>query len=192
MISEKLHQKITHYIGVLQRFSGRKWYPALIGFLAALDNIIVVIPNDGILISSAMLTPKRWFLLAVAVTIGSTLGAVALAALVELLGLPWILAVFPELETNQIWLLVNSFFHDYGLLVVFLIALSPLAQQPGVIVASLANTPLLELAGVVFLGRFIKFLFMAYIGSHAPHLLTKLWGLKGELKDAGISINKNS
>ena len=190
MTFQRLHNKIVHYIGILQRFSDRKWYPLLIGFLSALDNIIVVIPNDGILISSAMLTPKRWLILAVAVSIGSTLGAVALATIVEILGLPWILAVFPELEANQIWILVNNFFHDYGLLVVFLVAVTPLAQQPAVIVASLANTPLLELAGVIFVGRLIKFLIIAYIGSHAPHLLTKLWGLKNELKDVGVSIDK--
>jgi hypothetical protein len=29
---------------------------------------------------------------------------------------------------------------------------------------------------------------MAYVGSHAPHYLNKLWGLKGELKDAGIKV----
>jgi membrane protein YqaA with SNARE-associated domain len=71
---------------LLQRFVDRTWYPPFIGFLAALDNIVIVIviviPNDGILISSSMLTPKRWFVLALSVAVGSSIGALVLAALV--------------------------------------------------------------------------------------------------------------
>jgi hypothetical protein len=61
-------------------------------------------------------------------------------------------------------------------------------QQPVIIHSALANTPLPELAAVIFAGRFIKFNIMAYLGSHSPRLLKKMWGMKGELKDAGIKI----
>lgn len=91
MISERIHQRVRDYIRLLQRFVDRTWYPPFIGFLAALDNIVIVIPNDGILISSSMLTPKRWFVLALSVAVGSCLGALVLAAPVELQGLPLIL-----------------------------------------------------------------------------------------------------
>ena len=83
-----------------------------------------------------------------------------------------------------------EFFEKYGLLLVFFVAVTPLIQQPAVILASLANTPLVELAVVVFTGRFIKFLIMAYVGSHAPQMLSKLWGLKDELRDAGVKIKE--
>lgn len=72
----KLHLKISQYIKIMQQFANRLWYPPLIGFLAALDNFIVIIPNDGILISSSMLTPRRWFVLAFTVAVGSTIGAI--------------------------------------------------------------------------------------------------------------------
>jgi membrane protein YqaA with SNARE-associated domain len=188
MISEKLHEKNRSYVQRLQRFADRIWYPPLIGFLAALDNLIVIIPNDGILISSSMIMPRRWFNLALNVAIGSTVGALALAALVELQGLPWILEFYPGADESKAWILTEAFFQKYGLFLVFAVAVTPFAQQPAVILASLADTPLLELGAVVFLGRFIKFLAMAYIGSHAPGLLKKMWGLKGELKDAGVKI----
>jgi membrane protein YqaA with SNARE-associated domain len=173
---------------MLQSFADRIWYPPMIGFLAALDNILIVIPNDGILISSSMLTPRRWFFLALCVAIGSTIGATALATLIEVQGLPWILNLFPGVDQSTTWKLTEDFFQDYGLLVVFAVALTPIMQQPAVILASLANTPLLHLGAVIFVGRFIKFLIMAYVGSHAPKLLEKMWGLKGELEDAGVKI----
>jgi membrane protein YqaA with SNARE-associated domain len=188
VISEKLHEKIRSYVKILQRYADRFWYPPFIGFLAALDNLVVIIPNDGILISSSMLMPKRWFILALSVAIGSTVGAITLAALVELQGLPWILELYPGVSETKTWILSMQFFEQYGMLLVFAVAITPFMQQPAVILASLANTPLLELAAVIFVGRFIKFLVMAYLGSHAPRMLGKLWGLKGELKDVGVKI----
>ncbi|MFZ3231410.1 MAG: hypothetical protein WA160_14480 [Pseudobdellovibrio sp.] len=188
MISKKVHEKIRRYIQILQHYADRNWYPPLIGLLAALDNLIIIIPNDGILISSSMLTPKRWFLLALSVAIGSTLGALLLLALVETQGLPWILELYPGVTDTRTWILSMEFFDKYGLFLVFAVALTPLMQQPVVILASLAHTPLFELAAVIFVGRLIKFMIMAYLGSHAPKLLNKMWGLQAELDDVGIKI----
>lgn len=188
MISYKLHEKIRIYVKLLQRYAYRFWYPPFIGFLAALDNLVIVIPNDGILISSSMLSPKRWFFLAVSVAVGSTLGAMVLATLVEFQGLPWILDLYPGISETKIWSVSMEFFEKYGLLLVFAVALTPLMQQPAVILASIGRIPLLELAFVIFIGRFIKFLIMAYIGSHAPRLLKKMWGLKSELEDVDVNL----
>lgn len=191
MITQQLHAQITKSIKLLQRYADRRWYAPLISFLAALDNLIVIIPNDGILISSTMLIPKRWLTFAIWITVGSTVGAMLLASLVELHGLPWILNYYPWLSENSTWGWMNSFFVQYGLIVVFIVAATPLAQQPAVILAALANTPLTKLAMVIFAGRLIKFLLMAYIASHAPKYLAKMWGVKGELKDVGVTIEKS-
>ena len=188
MLSQKIRNRIKVYVAILQSFADRLWYPPLIGLLAALDNLIIVIPNDGILVSSAMLTPKRWFFLATCVAIGSTIGALVLAALIENQGLPWILQLFPGVNQTMTWQITENFFQKYGLIVVFVVAASPLIQQPAVILAALAETPLVTLALVIFVGRFIKFLIMAYVASHAPSLLKRMWGLKDELKDAGVII----
>ncbi len=188
MITEKLHQKIRRYTKNLQKFTDRIWYPPLIGLLSALDNFIVVIPNDGILISSAMISPKRWLNFALCITIGSTLGAFALAYLVEQQGLPWILQTYPSIDTTKTWQLTQEFFDKFGLYLVFFVAVTPFMQQPAVILAVLASTPFSKLIGIIFVGRLIKYLIMSYVGSHAPKLLNKMWGLKDELKDAGVHL----
>ena len=156
------------------------------GLLAGLDNLVIIIPNDGLLISSTLLVPKKWFSFALNVAIGSTIGAIALASIVEFQGLPWILDHYPSLAKNQPWIMSQEFFDKYGLVFVFFIGISPLMQQPAVIFAGLANTPLHQLALVVFTGRFIKFLIMAYIASHSPKYLKKLWGIKDELEEVDI------
>ena len=187
-LTEKFHNRIRRYIKILQKYADRIWYPPFIGMLAALDNIVIIIPNDGILISSSMLTPRRWFTLALTVAIGSTLGAIILAAFVENQGLEWILEMYPGINETKSWIWTEDFFEKYGMILVFVVAITPFMQQPAIIVASLAETPLFLLAAVIFSGRFIKFLLMAYIGSHAPRFLNKIWGIKKDLNDASADI----
>ncbi|NOT80507.1 MAG: hypothetical protein HOP07_16070 [Bacteriovoracaceae bacterium] len=184
LLKRKKYFKVL--IKKLQRHTNKKWFAPLLGLLAGLDNLVIVIPNDGLLISSTLLVPKKWFTFALNVAIGSTLGAIALASIVEFQGLPWILDNYPSLAKNTQWIFSQEFFDKYGLLFVFFIGLSPLMQQPAVIFAGLANTPLHQLALVVFTGRFIKFLIMAYIASHSPKYLKKLWGIKDELEEVDI------
>ncbi len=186
MAKNKLEQYIRIQVYKLQRYANRPWYPPLIGLLALLDNIVIVIPNDGILMSSAMLKPKKWVIYSVAVAIGSTLGALLLAAVVELQGLPWIIGHYPELTQTKSWIWSQEFFGKYGLIFLFAVSISPLMQQPAVILASLANTSLYQLAIIIFAGRFLKFLAMSYIASHSPKYLKKLWGMSDEIKDLKI------
>lgn len=188
MISQIGSIKIREIVKVIQQFANRIWYPYFIGFLAGLDNFIVIIPTDGIMISSTLLTPRRWLGLALCVAIGSTLGAIGLSALVEIHGLPWILEIYPGINESSTWQVASNFFDQYGLILVFICALTPLPQQPPVMIASLASTPFTHLAITIFLGRLIKYLIMAYIASHAPRLLVKMWGLKSEMKDVGLNL----
>lgn len=187
--AKKMHETIQVYVAKLEQHADRPWYPFLISILAVLDTLIIVIPNDGILIASSMLQPKRWAIFAIAVAIGSTVGAMILSTLVEHQGLPWILDYYPAINETEVWKWTEKFFGDYGLLLVLGISLSPLMQQPMIILAGLAHTPFYKLAAALFAGRIIKFLFMAYLGSHSPKLLKKIWGLGDELKDAGVKID---
>jgi len=59
-MSGSISKKIKTLIKSSQQFADRAWYPPLIAFLSAIDNIVIIIPNDGILVASAMLIPKRW------------------------------------------------------------------------------------------------------------------------------------
>lgn len=188
MRSRRFRVKIQRAVNWVESFVERLWYPPLIGFLAFLDNFIIVIPNDGILVSSSMLTPRRWWILALFVAFGSTLGAVCLASVIQNHGLPWILDIYPHLDETKTWAWSETLFDKYGLFLVFAVSVTPLMPHPAIILASLAQVPLFHLALVILAGRLIKFLALAYIGSHTPRMLRKLWGFKGELLDAGIKI----
>jgi len=188
-ITAATHEMIQKYVAHLEKFADRIWYAPLICLLGALDNFLIVIPNDGILVASCMLIPKRWALFGFAVAIGSTVGAVTLSYMADSHGLPWVQEFFPAIETSSAWKWTADFFDKYGLIVVFAISASPLMQQPVIILSALSDNTLPELAAVLFAGRFIKFMLMAYIGSHSPKLLKKIWGMKDELKDAGVKLD---
>jgi membrane protein YqaA with SNARE-associated domain len=179
-------KRIQNWIAVLQRHAQSWWYPPAVALLAALDSILIVIPTDGLLVSATMLAPKRWIYVAFIVTLGSALGALFLGAALELHGLPLLLQWFPGISETQSWKITDQLMDRWGTLALFLVALSPFMQHPAVILAALAGMPLLELFGVVFVGRLIKYFFLAWISTHAPGMLNKLWGIQGELKDAGI------
>lgn len=186
MTSKKLHAFGKRSLRTLQGFVDRIWYPILLGMLAFIDVFVVVVPTDGIVISSTMLRPKRWLTLAIAIAVGSTLASLVLMVLVESQGLPWVLKLYPGIDQTQVWLLADRFFDQYGLLLIFAIGASPFFQQPTVILAALAKTPLHHVAIALFTGRIVKYVVLGYVASHAPRLLSKLWGLKSELKEVGI------
>lgn len=161
----------------LQKYAKRWWYPLLVGALAGIDALIVVIPTDAILLSSVVLAPRRWFVLALCVASGSTLGGTILSALVKTNGLPWILEFYPHIDQTQTWITTHRFFDQYGAFLVFGVSMTPFAQQPSIILASLAMMPYPILIPALFAGRALKYVFVSYAASHAPKFFKNRWGL---------------
>lgn len=188
-LKQLVHKKIEAAIHVSQRFTDRIWYPPLIGLLAFLDAFVIIIPTDGLLISSVLLKPKRWINLALCVSIGSTFGALILFYLVKSHGLPVILNFFPGIDNGEMWIWTETFFQKYGLLLVFFVAATPLFQHPAIILAALAHTNFFLMLFVTLAGRILKYMIMAYISSHSPRLITKMWGVKEELDEVGIHMD---
>ena len=184
-LKRKINSKVSGLIRWSQQYTNQPWYPFLLGFFAFIDNIIIIIPIDGLLVSSIILRAKRWLSFSLANTIGSSLGALLLAYLVEIHGLPKIIEYFPNLTHGWVWQTTENFFVKYGLIVVFVVAAAPIFQHPAIILAALANISLYHIFVTVLVGRLIKYLIMGYISSHAPRLLSKLWGLEDELEEVG-------
>lgn len=181
-----MQQRLKGWFTVLQKYADRWWYAPAIGLLAGADLFLVVIPTDGLLISAVMLAPRRWIYTAFMVTIGSTLGTLLLGHLLQVHGLPLLLNISPGIEQSSMWIWTNNLMDSWGTWAVFLIALSPLMQHPAVALAAMAGMTLTTLGLMVFSGRIIKYLFLAYLATHAPGMLGKLWGLQHELEEVGL------
>ncbi len=184
----KLRKRIETSVQYLQVYTDRIWYPPLLGFLALIDSFVIIIPTDGLLISSAMLKPKSWANLSFCISIGSTMGAMLLFHLLQTHGLPWVLEIYPGVNQGSFWLWSETFFLRYGLMLVFFVAATPVIQQPAIILASAAHTPFLPTMFAIFAGRLLKNLIMSYISSHSPRLISKMWGVQNELDEIGIHV----
>lgn len=183
---EKLKHLITHAVKLLQYYINRAWYLPMLSLLAFLDNFLIVVPTDGILISSSMLRPQKWFWFALFTAVGSAIGALGLAWLIEGNGIAIVEKMFPNIQASSAWIRTQHFFDEYGLWLLFAVAITPFTQQPAIILAVIAGVPIFQIFLIELLGRWIKFTLMAYLGSHAPNLIKKFWGMSGELKEVGI------
>lgn len=182
----KLQASTRAFVKWAHKFTDKAWYTLLLSVFAALDNFVILIPTDGILISSTLLRARRWFLYACAITIGSACGALLLIYLLRSFGVPWLLEFYPTLDEGFIWATTEQFFLKYGLIVVFLVAITPVMQHPAIVLACMSELPVLNIFLALLLGRFIKYLIMSYICSYAPKMLGKMWGLQDEMSDAGV------
>lgn len=186
---QKIHLKILKVVHLLQIFTRRYWYPPLIGLLSLIDCFVILIPVDGILISSIFAVPRRWVYLTFCVGVGSIFGGILFVYLIETFGIDLVLRISPNLLSSTIWSVTEHFFKSYGVLFVFLLATTPIGIQPALILASLVQTPFEELALAIFMGRAIKYLLLGYISSRSPGLIKRIWGFRGELKDVGIDVS---
>lgn len=167
----------------LKNFADRTWYVPLIGVLAAVDLFIVILPIEWLMIPGVLMKPRRWLPIALVITTGSALGSLALAALAQAHGPAFIENHLPSLIQSIRWKQSSEFIQLHGPLALLVIAGSPLPQQPAVAFAGLSKMSLPLVFSVVWVGRALKYCFVAWAASHAPKLLAKLPGGKKLVKE---------
>lgn len=182
----KLVSKALAGVRALRRYVDRPWFPFALAGLTFIDFFVVFIPSDGIIVASSMARPKKWFSMAVWMSVGSLLGGVLLAIVTRHYGEPFIAWLSPNLLSSHAWKLSEAWIEKHGVGAMFLIAASPLAQQPSMLLAGLANVSMSEIALALGTGRLIKFLVYSWIASHTPKLIKKIPAIGGELEDLEV------
>lgn len=179
-------KRLIGCIQYLEGFVERWWYGPILFLCSGLDHYVGVFPILGMMASSIFLASKKWLSLSVWCALGSWVGACILAWLSQNLGLNFIEATFPAMLESTLWTWTQNFFLQYGVWLLFFVALAPMPQQPAVIIVALAGTPISEMAVVMLIAKLMKFGLIGYLASHAPQRLNKLKDVRGELKDLHI------
>lgn len=177
-MSRKFHQ----WLRFLQKHMDRPWYLPAVALLALLDIFVMIIPTDALLVTAVLFKPKRWWVAATYVALGSALGALILAAAVQW-DLDGLTRLFPSLFQSPSWKGTDAFLEKYGLWALALFAAGPLPYQPAVVLVALSGASLPEAFLATFLGRGGKYYVLGYLASHAPKYLENLWGVKKEMHD---------
>lgn len=113
------------------------------------------------------------------------MGALILAWLVSNYGLAIIQEHFPGFISSDFWKVTESWVDSIGLWAVFLIAGTPLSQQPAVILAALSHHTVFNIFLVVLVGRALKYAGIGYLCRWAPEQLAPLAKLLGFKKELG-------
>lgn len=162
----------------------KSWYGPLLAFLAALDYFVMIIPTDGLLITSSIAAPRRWIKFSLWLAIGSVAGGIAFAALVQLYGNDFLEWVFPSIHQNQLWKISDEWINKYGVWAIFFVTALPVISHPVIAIAALMNTPLQNIAWTLLIARTLKYTAFSWLASHAPHYLLRSKALRREVAQA--------
>lgn len=143
--------------------------------LAFIDLFILVIPTDALLVGAVILHPKQWLYIALLVALGSALGSAVFAEVIHHHGLPFLLHLKPGIDQTSVWLWSKNLMEKWGDWALFGISLSPIIQHPAVAMGTLAGMATSRIFLVIFAARTLKYSLFAWLASHAPRVLGRIW-----------------
>lgn len=185
-MKNSLFSKFKKLIVVFEYYIEKPWYEWALAFWVFIDVFILVIPTDGLLVSSVLLSPRKWLRLALLTAIGYTAGAVVFAYLVAQFGWPFLDSYFPEVSHSTSWIWISDLFQSYGMWLLFVVALAPIFQHPALILAALSHHSMAQIFWVFLAGRLIKYIVIAYVCRFAPGKISRLWGVEKELRELAV------
>lgn len=136
---------------------------------AVLESIIIPIPVDPLLVATVLARPPRWVRLALYCTVASVVGGClgwAIGAFLEI-GVEQILALLPHaLAAPAAFEAVQDGFVEWGILIVFIGAFSPLPYKVIAVSAGMSGFGILPFFLTSIIGRGLRFLIVAGIARH--------------------------
>ena len=136
---------------------------------AFFESIIIPIPVDPLLVATVLARPAKWIRLSLGCTLASVIGGGIGWALGGLLGvgIDQILAALPAaIAAAEKFEAVQAGFVEFGILLVFIGAFTPLPYKVIAVSAGIAGFALLPFLMISFIGRGIRFIIIAGIARH--------------------------
>lgn len=150
----------------LRRHSKNAWYLPFVCLLAFIDLFIVVIPTEGLIITTSVMRPRRWLLTALSVTSASSLGALTMALITRSYGEPFVAWIAgADFLQAPMWIRTQGWIDEYGFWGILFIALGPLPQQPAILIGALAHMNPVAIFWAVFLGRLPKYVTFSFLAT---------------------------
>jgi uncharacterized membrane protein YdjX (TVP38/TMEM64 family) len=157
---------VNRFVALLKRYASRPWFLPLVCFLAFIDLFVIILPTEGMIMTTTVIRPRRWLLTGICVATSSALGAVALSLAARHYGEPFVAwAAGKDFLQSARWIRTTRWIDHYGFWAVLVTALGPIPQQPVVLVAAVAGLPLPAIFFGAWLGRLPKYAFFSYIAA---------------------------
>ena len=151
------------------RVAGTALAERLMMLFAMLESIIIPIPVDPLLVATVLARPARWVRLTAGCTIASVIGGGLGWALGGVLGvgIEEILAMMPAaIAAPEKFAAVQDGFVEFGMLLVFIGAFTPLPYKVIAVSAGIAGFALIPFLLTSLIGRGLRFAIIAGIARH--------------------------
>lgn len=136
---------------------------------AVLESIIIPIPVDPLLVATVLARPKSYLRLTIGCTLASVIGGGIGWVIGGVLGvgIDQILAMLPHtIAAPEKFAAVQDGFVEFGLLLVFIGAFTPLPYKVIAVSAGIAGFALIPFLAISFIGRGLRFAIVAGIAKH--------------------------
>ena len=151
------------------RIAGTALAERLMMLFAVLESVIIPIPVDPLLVATVLARPARWVRLTAGCTIASVIGGGIGWALGGVLGvgIEEILAMLPAaIAAPEKFTAVQAGFVEFGMLLVFIGAFTPLPYKVIAVSAGIAGFTLIPFLLTSLVGRGLRFAIIAGIARH--------------------------
>ena len=151
------------------RIAGTALAERLMMLFAVLESVIIPIPVDPLLVATVLARPARWVRLTAGCTIASVIGGGIGWALGGVLGvgIEEILAMLPAaIAAPEKFTAVQAGFVEFGMLLVFIGAFTPLPYKVIAVSSGIAGFALIPFLLTSLVGRGLRFAIIAGIARH--------------------------
>lgn len=157
-----------------QTYAARPWFAYALGFLALIDNFIFIFPVVPVFAGAILAVPKKWFSISTWTIIGNTIGGSLFSLFVSVYGISFIQRFLPHMMEMKAWELSKNWVETYGSGALLINSALPMVDHPMIAILTLAGEPVLKVALVLLIAKSVKYYFIGWAASFAPHLLGRL------------------
>ena len=136
--------------------NGPRFLWACLG-LALGGTVSAAFPITAALVPAALMAPGRWRQITCAMALGSAIGATLIVFASRHLGWAPLYDQFPEIPSHPGWTRVMLWAAQYGVLALFVVAISPLPQTPILIFFGVAHHDYVSIFAAMLAGKLVKY-----------------------------------
>jgi membrane protein YqaA with SNARE-associated domain len=145
------------------------------GGLALLGTVTAAYPVTTVVVPAALLLPQRWKSISFWTALGSALGATLLVISIHHMGWAALYEHYPQLASHPDWQRIMSWVDQFGITALFVLAISPLPQTPGLIFFGIAWHDYLLVFLAMLAGKLLKYAAFAYVTKQFPNRFERLF-----------------
>lgn len=167
MIGHAIAHDVAAYLG---RQAHRPWFPCLVGVCALVVTITLTFPVEFLVVASVLLNRRRWIVIGLLATLGSSLASLALYMAFHHLGWNILLEWYPDIATTKVWTDSVRWLSEYGTIALFVLMAVPLPipKTPALAIVAIYRMPVHEVILAISVGKILKYTGYAFGTSRFP------------------------